>query len=307
MTTDDRDLPEHADDPFGLDGDEVATVAATDRHQPRALAEQLFVHGVLSHLLADGDRAVERGITGAMATIDRRRRRWPLVAMMALAAAVAAVTLLLWPRGEPRSELLAAAERLASVAAQDVDRSYHITATSADRPQRTGRITLRGSSRFVVSIDGPLNAVTLGFDGSESWLVPPFPRLPVRRSPGIGRARESLAGGEVRLPFVQLAELLSTLTRDHELLPLPAADAAALEFEAIPGLGAGRSGAGPTVRVRAQANGVVARLELTWDPVDPVSGMERVVLTLIDEERRSDDFYRHAAHHAAGRAVVEFR
>jgi hypothetical protein len=291
--------PQHLDH----DGDAIAGGAA----DVEAAAGALFVHGVSSHLLGEGPAIVARRIDAALAVIDGERA--PLARRVRTVAAVAALllaALLLWALlpgvGTP---LLLATVRAARAAAEaPVDRQYLLQITLGADRRVDGVMTVRGHDHFVVVVELPPGRFVFGCDGSNSWAVPALPGMPVRTSPGIGRARGAPAGEDVPLPFHSLATFLQRIERDFELSAQ--ADGELVRLSGGPLRPAGDERFTVMVDVEA-ASGAIRRLQLDW-PADRLPrAPQSLRLEWFADPLLAVDFYAHAAHHAADRPVVEFR
>jgi hypothetical protein len=293
-------------DPLGLDGEATApsTTVVSDG------GDQLFVHGLASHLLDRGETVVNSRITAALAaidsaTVDHRSPR-PVWRLLLAALLVAAPLLWLLWRGDARQDLQAAVQRAVAFAEQDIDRAYKLRIEVDATTARVGTMTVRGSERFVVAIELERGRFVFGCDGERSWAVPPLPRLPVRVAPGIGRAGETIAGDAPRLPFYSLARFLRDLPNDYELAPATGAGGDALVIAATPRA----RGNGEPIAVQATiepSTGAVRELRLTWPMDRPTPSPLSVELELLRDAPLPDSFYRHDDHHAPGRPIVEFR
>jgi len=291
-----------------LDGGEAPRLGAGPA------AEQMFVHGLLSHLHEGPGDAMASRLAAALAATDpatplRGRSRRPSLAAAAVAAAVA-LALVLWWALQPSSEqvLLADVRRLIAASEEDVDRTYRLRIGKGDERMWEGTLTVRGDRRSLVELPlpgpGP-GRLVMGFDGEDSWIVPPRPRAPVRVSPGMRRPGD-LGRGDgpgPDLPFFTLTRMLRRLDDGGFTI-----DRESRASEVV--LRARRDtsdGDGP-IRIEAAFDprtGKARSVRATWPPWRGDSGPPTQVEVLwVSDAPRDDAVYRHQSHHRPGRPVV---
>ena len=275
---------------------------------PRAegtTARQRFVHALLERELGDA-RARDRRRTEAAlaalraeATASRgrilRSNRWSRLAAAA-AVVVAVASLFLLGPGAPNAS--ATLESALEHALLPLDRTYLLRVDPL-RPrlgEREVRLHVRGNERIAIEqVRGRMAGLWVGFDGTESWIVPPLERFPVLVGDERARLAQWLAERDADLPFLQLTTILERL-RDYELEETRAAGRILLRGRRPVGV------EGPELveLTLDEATGNVVGVDLQTGR----GALRRSLhFTLVDEAPKPDGFYGHAAHHAPGRAI----
>jgi hypothetical protein len=275
------------------------------------LARAVLVHDRLVDLFrSDGPAAA-----APARTTDRRSRRWwrriGIVSGLALAVGIGSLLLL---RPAPASAS-AALERIVRAAAAG-DRQYSIrvvdhgpngdpgpvaSEAGGRKPGVDGaRLFVRGAERFVFirSFADGTDFIN-GSDGSIGWSVPPTGH--VHLSHDTRRFRRGMPGERDDIPFVVLAEGLSTLRERYALRHLTAPVRGGLErLEAV------RSDPrhpGPErVEIDFDAQGTPQRIALSGLSAAG-DGPDGVELDLVDPSDLGSDFFDHARHHDANRPI----
>ncbi|MDY3558762.1 hypothetical protein R5W23_005919 [Gemmata sp. JC673] len=240
----------------------------------------------------------------------RWRRRIGLAGGFAALVTVALVAL--WSGTPPQASAATELDRLIEQADEGRDRSYRIRALDAvpeqpdeRRPPIDGAtLHVRRPDQYVLVRKFPDGRpFVTGSDGEKSWSVPPVGAGAVRVSGDPLRFRGPVPGHQHGIPFADLRSDLVRLRAAYAVTPL-GPDAAGKR-----GLLAVKKSAeyrGPN-RVELwyhPATGVVHRMVFAGMP-KARGGPDSVAVELLEQRDLGGDFFKHPAHHAADRRVVE--
>jgi hypothetical protein len=168
------------------------TPAAPSDRDPRAIAREQFVHGLLGFLHHDDPRTQTRRVAGVMAAIDadhaayaeqtqrarmtiHTRPAWRVASGLAAAAAVAAAVFISIPTAPAVATLI---DSSLAVSKQGVDRRYQVRVSAPNAERAEGEpiatIDTRGGDRMVARATTPRGErVAFGRDAKGDWnLVP---------------------------------------------------------------------------------------------------------------------------------------
>ncbi|MEL6427611.1 MAG: hypothetical protein AAFR54_00445 [Planctomycetota bacterium] len=277
-------------------------------------ADQVFMDALLERVHdADRETRAER-VDGALDRIRRehwapavgprasvRRIGWTLLS--ATAAAVWAATVLLG--SGPDADAAEAVERSIEAMTAPVDRHYAFVieaGSGGEDPALTGDLYLRGDAELAVRLEREGGTTWIGEDASGSWVVPPQPLMPVLTGPRGTIFAAVFRTEDTSLPALRLATALGRVRNSYDLA-VEDLEGGVREITAQL-VSRPESAARPSwIRFRADAGGVIQRLETRWTHY-PGVGHRAVTLQLLDARTQDADFYGHAAHHD-GRPVVE--
>ncbi len=305
--------------------------AALDHAGRLHAADALLVHSLLEQSLRTDIVARERRIVRVCVAVEKlasevtvpavttpRRKRW-LTPLVVAASVVIAAAFLRVPFN-PRQTAIAAVTATLKAAEEGTDRKYLVTTDlrTASGEARTLQADLwvRGHSRYVLRQDGALGDFKMGSDGTEFWITPAIGPVFVGTSPGL---LEQLVLGEDRLatPYLQLTTILERMAQRYELSLLPEEELPAAEgtsrIRCTHVLGKRRPDVDPlnpeSIELwTARQSGIAQRMILSWPLAADDSGLRSVTLNLRPVEKTiSDGWYRHSAHHATDRNVIERR
>jgi hypothetical protein len=280
-----------------LDGDEPPVQEPTfSEPLPPGSAEQLFVSGVLRHLLSADEGHLDRQVGRALATVSMSEQRSHLRRSLTWAVTAAAVVLIVFVITMQRPEdLMATVDRVVDVAQQDVDREFAVRilpdedAILAEQPQ--GRLFVHGSSKFAGMIPGPMGDIWWGTDGKEFWFAPE--KMPAIRfdDPDLMQRHANRLG--VATKAFHLPNLLKQLRRDFDVAltkdsrePKELIDFTAHRRDVIDIWGP------EYVRVVAnRRTGKLNKLVVTFGPDRPPMAPWVMFVKLVSEEPKPEGFY----------------
>jgi len=319
--------------------DEEAPPTEMDEAGRRRLAELQLLHGLLVHLHdrdADGrERRVQRVLQALKEPVDvlphpavqsgasgprGRRRTQRIVSWLASAAAVLLIGLIVWKLAAP-NPAYAVVRHAFEATGLDQDRTYHVVDRWSGPRASTRESTLwvRGD-RFVFQPEQPrIPGLLLGSDGRQGWAVTDIGPVRVSDDPleffhimtrGLlpeHRDGEKTPSREM-FPLLQQRTLLRNLRQSYRLELLgsePLANQDAVRYQHLRARQQKKTPDGAEVVelwVHPQS-GVIARLRLQ---VQSQPGERLVTLDLVSEESLPRDWYKHSAHHEAGRPVKDW-
>ena len=226
------------------------------------------------------------------------------------AALVAVVLFALWSGNPQQASAATELDRLIEKASEGRDRSYRIRTLDAvpeqpeeRRPPIDGAtLHVRRPDQYVLVRKFPDGRpYATGSDGQRSWSAPPTGAVRVSGDPL--RFRGPVPGNQHGIPFADLRSDLVQLRDAYVMSPL-GTDAA------------GNRGL-LAVKKSAEYRGP-NRVELWYDPATGVihrmvfaglpkarGGPDSVAVELLEQRDLGGDFFRHPAHHAADRRVIE--
>lgn len=324
--TDDMTSPNPSGDWIDASGAEpdraaISSLGPADR---RAFADQLFVSTLLDHVVGgqslESDRLVDavlRNVGGettppvpkTTAPVSSRRR-WFMSALTVTAGVVGVA--IVWVANEatlPTAQ--AAVEQAIRQANRLVDRHYRVTVDLGPLKPIQADLYLRGRDRVALHAHLPLDP-WLGSDGETAWLAPKIG--PVFVFEDVFRVQERISNVVgVPLPFLRISNVLGALSQDYDLRLVGSElldgvkDVQWRRVEATlrPGL---RPFAPGNVEFWADPeSGDIGRLVLDWSGQIEHLAVRRIEFRLVDKQERSPMWYQHAAHHQAGRGLIELR
>lgn len=242
---------------------------------------------------------------------SRQRRSWRRgVLVSGLVAVVAVVFVAVWSSNPPRVSAATELDRLIDRATDAGDRSYLIRNLDA-RPEQTeerrppiGGATLhvRRPDQYVLIRKFPDGRpFVTGSDGENSWSVPPNGAVRVSGDPL--RFRGPVPGHQHGIPFADLRSELVQLRDAYVVTPLGSDGAGNRGLLAMKKSAEYR---GPN-RVElwyGATTGVIHRMVFVGMP-KARGGPDSVAVELLEQRELGNDFFRHQAHHAADRRVIE--
>lgn len=248
----------------------------------------------------------------------------PWATLLGAALTIALVWLVLWKGlGEnPASAAALELNRLISVSAKSLDRTYQVTVEEVALHQSRGKhnsrigrerppkppmegamLYVRGVRQFVLARltkDG--EPFITGSDGKVSWAVQP--QGPVHISPDTAQYSRDLPGHEYAMPLNDIQGALEQLRDAYDIQVLPIEEQLQTDFEASRLLVAikKRGSRGPNrVEITYALSGEIRQLRFVEMPYGP----DRLTLrlTLVDQSDLGEAFFDHSAHHAPDRVV----
>ena len=243
----------------------------------------------------------------------RPRRYWRRGALVSgLVALVAVVFVAVWSSNPPQASAATELDRLIDKATDAGDRSYVIRNIDARPEQPEERrppidgatLDVRRPDKYVLVRKFPDGRpFVTGSDGEKSWSVPPDGAGAVRVSGDPLRFRGPVPGHQHGIPFADLRSDLVQLRDAYIVTPLGSDAAGKRGLLAIK----------KSVEYRGPN-----RVELWYDPATGVihrmvfagmpkarGGPDSVAVELLEQRELGNDFFRHPAHHAADRRVIE--
>ncbi|MFO0803426.1 MAG: hypothetical protein U0791_09935 [Gemmataceae bacterium] len=281
-----------------------------------AFADMVRFHDSLQNVIRAGAmaaRAGEQTTNHSLASDRLSRRSWQRVALVGTLVAVAATAFVfVWMSNPPQASAATELDRLIDTATDAGDRSYVIRNLDARPEQPEERrppvdgatLYVRRPSQYVLVRKFPDGRpFVTGSDGEKSWSVPPVGTGAVRVSGDPLRFRGPLPGHQHGIPFADLRSDLVQLRDAYVVTPLGSDTAGKRGLLAIK----------KSVEYRGPN-----RVELWYDPATGVihrmvfagmpkarGGPDSVAVELQEQRELGNDFFRHQAHHAADRRVVE--
>jgi hypothetical protein len=259
--------------------------------------------------------AVREEVTPAAPIARPQRRRW--LATLTTIAAVFLVGIALRSNFNPQTNATAAVDSALKAAQAETDRVYLVSATLGLPDGTTKALSadlwVRGGSHYVLRQDGALGDLVLGSDGREHWVVPAVGPVFTGTEPRL--IEQFVLRDQLSLPFLQVATLLRRLADRYELKLGPAEEIAASPDS--PGvwctqvigtkLDSEDRLAPEVIRLwTARQSGVAHQVEVVWKRSADQPGLQRIEMTLQPlAEALPTDWYRHEAHHASDRRVIQ--
>ncbi|VTS05355.1 hypothetical protein [Tuwongella immobilis] len=243
----------------------------------------------------------------------RLRRYWRRGALVSGLVALAAVVFVaVWSSNPPQASAATELDRLIERADEGRDRSYRIRTLDA-APEQPGErrppideatLHVRQPDQYVLVRKFPDGRLFVtGSDGEKSWSVPPVGAGAVRVSGDPLRFRGPVPGHQHGVPFADLRSDLVQLRDAYVVSPLGQDAAGNRGLLAVKKSAAYR---GPN-RVELwydAATGVIHRMVFAGMP-KARGGPDSVAIELLEQRELGNDFFRHPAHHAADRRVIE--
>lgn len=278
--------------------------------EPLNQADARFMDAVLEHNYSASEARVSGLVGEALRRAQlesslRRRRsvtRWWAGGVSFAAAALVMVGIFLW--SSSAAQAMKVIERSIASLSEAGDRHY-AWKLDADLPgsreRFEGDLFMRGTGEIAIRSVQEAGTFWAGDDGSESWVIPPYPQLPVLVTRS-GALRDILMRWEDKTsPLLDLKTGLKRLREGYEL-ELRSTRDGSLEVSAV------RSakpipGWPKSVVFEADETGVVTRLEARFAGV---LGSRHITLEFLDSEPILDATFRHRTHHEM-RRVVERR
>ena len=163
---------------------------------------------------------------------------------------------------------------------------------------------VRAPDRYVLERHGDGGGLVVsGSDGSEAWIVPDAG--PVRASRAPRRFAGAVPGSRTGVPFADPRDGLDELAANYDLRLEPADPATPGALERIVATRRPEARGGPKlveIAFDASTNRIHA---MRLDHLPQARGGPRSVLfELVDDAALPSDFFSHAAHHDASRAVI---
>lgn len=292
---------------------ELARVIESDPEAARTAAELVLLHDALDRELRDAPDGRRSAHTLLRRTVLRRAVAVLATFVVALTAGWFAIAV---ARPASAAEVLA---RLAAVA-HAADRTYLLRenpepSTPAVRsPPRAGKrpavpvdgaiLFVRAPDRYVLERHGDGGGLVVsGSDGSEAWIVPDAGPVRVSRDPR--RFAGAVPGSRTGVPFADPRDGLDELAANYDLRLEPADPATPGALDRIVATRRPEARGGPKlveIAFDASTNRIHA---MRLDHLPQARGGPRSVLfELVDDAPLPSDFFSHAAHHDASRAVI---
>jgi hypothetical protein len=295
---------------------ELSAAVVADPGVARRLASMAMVHEAISRELCDardgrrGARAIRAGSAA---------RRWAVAAGVVIAAG--ALALVLVGRGSTAEAAGEELERLAQ-SRPDTRRTYSIRvveepshrardARREDSPGQRGRPRLAGATLHVGApgqyvLEGTDESgapCAVGCDGAMSWSAPAQGAVRVSDDPA--RFRGVLPGEQHGIAFVDPADGMPELIRSYAVESRASQEIAGRRVQVVVARRRKDASRGPReVRLWFDPQ-TFTIVRMSLDRLPQANGGPRsVVLDLVGEAPADPAFFRHAAHHDAGRLVL---
>lgn len=271
-----------------MNADELVSALVDDGADPPiepprdAVAQRLFIHGLLASRGASPEVAVRRALHAI------RPRTWRRVGSVAASILLVAGLLLLMLQGDALPEAEAVMERVQASMREPVDRHFVAVVTENGRHVRTNDWYCRGDL-WTMRHDGRIGESWFGGDGRAVWWL--TPRGVVRRWDDLGAFREAAKGIDPTLPYANLSRALQELSRDTTLATV-GREGDRVRIRAV------RKTAGPGIRAAElwadEASGVLDRVELLFEFENRDARLH--VLTRVETPARDERFYQPEGH-----------
>lgn len=308
-----------------IDAAALSARLIASREEARELARLLLLHDAIERECTVGAAVRESLRRSRLASLARRGS---LVAASILLVSSLAILLLAPARSATAADALARVRQSLDAG----DRTYLVRAI--DDPRRPRRLEfppaardprrsplrdapldgaivhLRPPSSYVlVRTDLEGRAVASGSDGASAWLVPAEGPVRVSRDPS--RFQGLLPGGRLGVPFVDPRAILAgvgqgSLVASHDLvLHATGGPSSSSLSHLVATRREGARGGPKRIEIQFEPDTSLVRLIRLENLPQAHGGPRSVEFELVDDAPLPEGFFRHEAHHAVDRTVIE--